>query len=63
MIVKYEVPVRCTCGDKKILFYVIIDEEKKEIILAYKAGDAVAGTVSLTEATLQLLKGRVYFKE
>lgn len=59
---RYEVPIRCTCGKKKIIFYVIIDEAKREINVAYKRGEDIVGTASLNDIIIQILKSRVYIK-
>lgn len=62
---KYEAPVRCTTGDRKILFYILVDEEHGtiSIIYKYKAGGKTISSVSLAEAVIQLLKSRVYIRD
>lgn len=60
---KYEAPARCTTGDRKILFYILVDEEHGTISIIYKAGGKTISSVSLAEAVIQLLKSRVYIRD
>lgn len=60
---RYEVPIRCTCGNKKIIFYVIIDEAKSEIDVVYKSGEEIVGSASLSDIIIQILKSRVYIRD
>ena len=57
---KIEVPIYCTVGERKLLFYAQADEDAQILKAIYKEGGKVIGEVSFDEILLQVLKGRVY---
>lgn len=56
---KYEIPVYCTEGIKKLLFHVYIDEDNGIIKVFYKEKGKSTGEVSLDEILIQILKSKV----